>query len=174
MNDIRISAIAAIGENRELGKNGDLIWRLRKDFDRMKKLIKGHTLIMGRKTYESIGREMPYSPCVVITRDTSYTSPFAPTKHTYITDSLKAAVAKATLLEKANRPEDREIFIFGGAHIYTEALPLTQRLYLTKIAATDPEADTFFPSYDEFITTLEKTAVTEGDLSFEFLTLERS
>ncbi len=172
MENIRISAIAAVGNNNELGKNNDLIWRLKADFTHMKDTIRGHTLVMGRSTYESIGRELPY-PSVLITGNADYKSPYQDTKHTHIATSLDEAIKKATELEIATDNENKEVFIFGGARVYTDALPQTERLYLTHIDASDDEADTFFPDYSEFTKVLSEETQTEDGINFRFLTLER-
>lgn len=174
MEKPRVSAIAAIGQNRELGKDNQLIWKLEADFERMKDLVRGHPLIMGRATYESIGRELPYSPCIVITSQEDYRSPYPNPKHTHIVHTLAAAFRKAIEIENERDDDDKEVFIFGGAKVYAEALPQTERLYLTEVAATDPEADTFFPEYDDFATELEKTEHEEDGVTFRLLTLERA
>lgn len=172
LNQPRISAIAAIGKNRELGKNNSLIWKFEEDFKHLKKIIKGHTLIMGRKTYESIGCELP-SPSVVVTRDLEYKSPYKKCDHTFVVNSLNSALAKASDIETQNDLEKKEVFIFGGSQIYQEALPQTNRLYLTLIDKTDPEADSFFPDYSEFTREIENREVIEKDTRLNFLTLER-
>jgi len=157
-----ISAIAAVGKNRELGKNGELIWRIRPDLKRMKELTTGHVLIMGRKTYESIGRPLPNRTNIVVTRDTEYRA-----EGCAVTHSLEEA------LKEAYRVEKEEIFIFGGAELYKEALPITERLYLTIIDDEDTEADTFFPDYSEFSKVIKKEKGDQDGLTFEWLTLER-
>ena len=167
MQTPRISAIAAIGKKRELGKAGGLIWQFSSDFARMKVLVKNKPLIMGRKTYESIGRELPYAPSIVITRDCAYQSPFTNATQTHVVTNLQQAI------EVAKTFTTEEIIIFGGAHIYAEALPLTDRLYLTVIDDTDPAADTFFPSYAAFSHTVEADKAEENSTTFTFLTLER-
>lgn len=173
MNEPRISAIVAVGKNREIGKRDHLLWRLDGDFARMKKLIEGHPLIMGRRTYESIGRELT-SPSVVITSDQNYTSPYANAKHTFVTTSLEEALTKAKEVENTSNNAEPEIFIFGGSRVYTDALPYTERLYVTEIEATDEDADSFFPEYkDDFPKVLEETANEEDGINYRLLTLSR-
>lgn len=166
-----ISAIAAIGKNRELGKGGELVWRVSDDLKRVKQLTMGHPLIMGRKTYESIGKPLPGRTNIVVTRDDTYEAPGCVVMH-----SLEEA------LKEARAIEDMEIFIFGGAQIYTEALPYTDRLYLTVVNDTDSEADSFFPKYDEFTQpdspagftkVVERKEHAQDNLSYTWLTLER-
>ncbi|MBX2866570.1 dihydrofolate reductase [Candidatus Kaiserbacteria bacterium] len=158
-----IGIIAAIGKNRELGKNGDLIWRISDDLKRVKDLTTGHPIVMGRKTYESIGRPLPNRTNIVVTRDPSYEA-----EGCIVTTSLEEALEKAKESEGAD-----EIFIFGGAQIYEMALPYTDRLYLTIIDAEDPEADTFFPEYDTFTNVIKKEKRDQDGLSYEWFTLEK-
>lgn len=162
MQKPKVSAIAAIGRNRELGKRGELIWRISDDLKRLKRLTTGHTIIMGRKTYESIGRPLPDRVNVVVTRNPDFVAPGC---------VLAPSVTKA--LEIAENAEPEEIFILGGAETYTQALPNTDRLYLTVIDATDPDADTFFPNYGEFTKVIETETRDHNGLSYTWLTLER-
>jgi len=158
-----ITAIAAIGKNGELGKNGDLIWRVPDDMKRLKELTTDHPLIMGRKTYESIGRPLPNRTNIIITRDNAYTA-----------DGCVIASSVEDALEKARESEGSdEIFIFGGAEIYAQALPYTDRLYLTRFDAGDADADTFFPDYSAFTQVIEKEKRDHDGLSFEWVTLEK-
>lgn len=162
MTSPRISAIASIGENRELGKSGRLLWRIPDDLKRVKALTTGHPIIMGRKTYESIGKPLPNRTNIVITRDKSYRAEGCVVVH-----SLDEALAKA------REVENKEVFIFGGAQIYEEAFPHIDRLYLTTIHANDPDADTFFPDYSVFTKAIEKEKRDHGGLDYEWTTLER-
>lgn len=158
----RISIIAAIGENRELGKKNELIWRVSDDLKRVKVLTMGHPLIMGWNTYQSIGRPLPGRTNIVISR-----TPSTPDGY-LVVSSLEEA------LWEAEKVEREEIFIFGGARIYAEALPHTDRLYLTYINATDPDADVFFPDYTDFTTIIAEESHTEQTPSFTWRTLERN
>ncbi|MAZ29889.1 hypothetical protein CL655_01265 [bacterium] len=163
MSKPTISAIAAIGQNRELGKEDDLIWRIPADLKRLRELTTGHPLIMGRKTYESIGRPLPNRTNIVISRNSNFDAPGCT-----IVPSLEAAI------EAARAVEQDEIFIFGGAAIYELAMPLTDKLYLTIIEALDPEADTFFPVYEDQFTETEREAGSTADgLRYAWVTLER-
>ncbi len=125
-----LSLIEAIGENRELGHHGKLPWHLPADFQRFKAMTRGHTVIMGRKTYESIGRPLPERTNIVITRDQSYMAPGCIVVH-----SFDEALAKA---------QGDEVFVIGGAQVYAEAMPRADRLYITHVQGSF-EADTFFP-----------------------------
>ena len=158
-----ISAIAAIGENRELGKGNELIWRVPADLKRVKALTVGHPIIMGRNTYESIGHPLPERTNIVVSRTATDIAGCV------VVQSLDEALAHASTIEK------EEIFIFGGASLYAVALPHIGRLYLTLIHAKAPTADVFFPEYEkEFTNVLEKEKhETAEGLVYEWMTLER-
>lgn len=161
MKKPRVRIIAAIGKNRELGKANELIWRIPADFKRMKALTMGHPIIMGRKTFDSIGMPLPNRTNIVVTRQQICID------GCLVFNSFLKALAAAEAIDS------EEIFIFGGASMYAEALPYTDRLYLTIIDAEDSNADTFFPEYTEFTKVIENETHTYGELSFTFLTLER-
>jgi dihydrofolate reductase len=131
-----ISIIAAIGKNRELGDHGKIPWHLPADFANFKKVTTGHPVIMGRKTYESIGRPLPGRRNIIVTRQADYRA-----EGSDVVGSLDAAFK---LAGEAKSAGSDEVFVIGGAEIYKEALPFASKLYLTKI---DHEfsADTFFP-----------------------------
>ena len=130
-----ISLIAAIGKNNELGKGNDLVWKLPADQKFFRETTSEHTIIMGRKTWESIGRPLPSRRNIIITRDKSYKAEGVEVAH-----SLEEAVK----LCKSDLPT-KEIFIIGGAEIYKQAMPIADKLYITHIDAEDSKADTFFP-----------------------------
>ncbi len=157
----RVSIIAAIGKNRELGKKNELIWRISPDLRRVKELTTGHPIIMGRNTYESIGRPLPNRTNIVVTG--SVTS----IEGCVVATSLEEALAIAHDIDQ------EEIFIFGGARLYEASLPFVQRLYLTMIEATDSEADAFFPPYNDFKTILEEESHPEHTPPYSWITLER-
>ncbi len=132
-----ISLIAAMAENRVIGRNNALPWRLPRDLRRFRKITQGHTVIMGRRTFESVeGGALPNRRNIVVTRDRSYKAPGAETA-----GSLVAA------LEMAGEREGNEVFILGGAEIFKLALPRADRIYLTVVHAK-PAGDTFFPEFD--------------------------
>ncbi len=130
-----LSIIAAIGKNNELGRNNDLIWHFKEDMRFFKETTMGHSVIMGRKTFESLPKALPGRRNIVITANRDYTAEGADVVH-----SLEEAVALAG---------EGETFIIGGGSIYTVALPLCHKLYLTEIEAECPDADTFFPAFDK-------------------------
>ncbi len=134
---MRLSIIVAVADNGVIGRDGDLPWRLSADLKRFKALTMGHHLLMGRKTFESIGTVLPGRTSVVISRG----QPDLPAG-VELAHSLEQAV------ELARAHGDDEPFIAGGAEIYAQALPAADRLYLTRVHA-DCEGDALFPSWQE-------------------------
>lgn len=158
-----ISIIVAIAHNNVIGAGNSLIWHISEDLRRFKAITTGHPVIMGRKTYESIGRPLPNRTNVVITRQADFAVEGCTVVH-----SLQEASALF--------PENEELFIIGGGQIYAEALPLAKRLYLTEVDA-DYEGDTYFPQWDQSEWNLiEKDTFLRGeefDKPFAFLTYEK-
>ena len=128
-----ISLIAAIGKNNELGKNNTLVWSMPTDLKYFRKTTSGHPVIMGRKTFESIGRPMPNRRNIVITRDQNYKK-----------DGIEVVHSLEEALNLVPHKKE-EIFIIGGAEIYKQAMPIADKLYITHIEAEDKDADAFFP-----------------------------
>jgi dihydrofolate reductase len=129
-----VSIIAALARNRAIGRGNDMPWRLPEDLKRFRRLTMGHAVIMGRKTFESIGSALPGRSNIVITRSRDWNPPGCVVVH-----SLDSGLARV------GNPEDA--FVIGGAQIYTLALPLAGRLYLTEIER-EFEGDAFFPEFD--------------------------
>lgn len=153
-----ISIIAALGKNRVIGKDNELLWPIPDDLKRFKEITTGHPVIMGSKTYESIGKPLPNRTNIVITRDKNYKAP-----GTFIAHSLEEAFEKAG---------GGEIFVIGGAQIYSLALPHADKLYLTLIE-DEKEGDAFFPDYSEFT---KKTLVEEREfkgIKYSWINFER-
>lgn len=159
--------IAAIGaETRALGKDNKLLWHLPEDLKYFKQTTLGHAVIMGRKTYESIGKPLPSRTNVVVTRTPTYKA-----EGCKVVDSLESALAYARAL---TNPGSNEIFIIGGAEIYAQALPITDRLYLTLIDSPGEGADVFFPEYEkEFTKVIAEEKGVSGTIPFRRVTLER-
>lgn len=128
-----ISLIAAIGKNNELGKGNTLLWKLPADQKYFKEKTSGHPVIMGRKTFESIGKPLPNRRNIVITRDTNYSR-----------EGIEIAHSLSDALEMLKNTKE-EIFVIGGAEIYKQTFPIADKLYVTHIDAGDKEADAFFP-----------------------------
>ncbi len=161
---LNISLIIAIAENNAIGKNNALIWRLSEDLKSFRRLTTGHSIIMGRKTYESIGKPLPNRHNIIVTRNKKLKI-----EGCHVVYSLEKAYELASELDGSE-----EIFVIGGANIYEQALPDCNRVYLTKVHAS-PEADAYF-ELDHFknwqITkkrSFEKDEKNEFD--FEILTL---
>lgn len=129
-----VSLIVAVSENCVIGRGGGLPWRLSADLKRFRRLTMGHTIIMGRRTWESIGRPLPGRQTIVVSRQAGYD----PNAEVGVAASLDRAI------ELAKEFGDSEVFIVGGAELYREALPRADRLYLTRVSA-NVDGDTLFP-----------------------------
>ncbi len=163
MNKPIVSQIVAIGEDREMGKNNDLPWgrALPTDMKRFREKTRGHVVIMGRRTFESMqSNPLPYRINIVITREKDYKPEGIVIKH-----SIEDAI------EEAKKTEQTEIFVIGGAQIFEVAMPYTDKIYLTKIAAKFPDADTFFPDYSAFKKEVYREKVSENGYDYEFIDL---
>ena len=166
MKSPKICAVVAIGKNRELGKDNKLLWHVPDDLKRFKALTKGHPVIMGRKTFESIveylGGPLPERPNIVITHDPAW-------KHegVVVVNSLDQGI------ELAKKLDSQEIHIGGGAQIYEQALPIIDKLYLTLID-DEKQADSFFPPYEHLFTkkVFEEQHEWQG-IKYKFIDLER-
>jgi dihydrofolate reductase len=123
-------------ERRGIGHEGRLPWRLSTDLKRFRELTMGHHIIVGRKTFESIGKPLPGRSMIVVTRDPDYQAQGCATAH---------SIAEA--IERARAAGETELFICGGAEIYAQTLDVAERIYLTRVHA-DCDADTFFPEFD--------------------------
>lgn len=132
-----ISAIVAVSSNNVIGRDGHLPWHLSADLKRFKTITTGHSIILGRKNYEDIGRPLPNRTNYVLTRNASFEAPGC-----IVCASLEAA------LEAARAAGETECFIIGGAAVYREAMPLVQKLYFTRVES-DVDGDVFFPEWGE-------------------------
>ncbi len=125
-----VSIIVAMSNNKAIGKDNDLPWKLSNDLKRFKTLTSGKTVIMGRKCYESIGRPLPNRKNVIITRNTEYSAEGCEIRH-----DLAEAIKEFNI-------EGEELFIIGGSDIYKESFPIADKLYLTRVLA-EVEGDVF-------------------------------
>ncbi len=159
-----VTLIAAAGENNALGKDKDLVWHLPDDFKRFKKLTTGHTIIMGRKTFETFPKLLPNRTHVIITRKKDYKP-----EGVLVVHSLEDALEKAK--------NDKQPFVIGGGEIYKLALPKADKIELTRVHGSF-EADTFFPEIDETNWKLTSSAFhpkdEKHDYAFTYLTYERA
>lgn len=134
----RVALIVAVSRNGVIGRDGALPWHLPEELQHFKRLTLGKPIIMGRLTWESLGRPLPGRPNIVISRSPDYEAPGA-----LVVPDLEAALAHASLLLGA----DSEIMIIGGAQIYRAALPLADRIYRTRVDV-EVAGDTVFPELD--------------------------
>ena len=159
---MRLSLIVAMAKNRVIGSNNQMPWHLPADFAYFKKVTLGHPVIMGRKTFESIGRPLPGRRNIVVSRNPAFRA-----EGVDVMTSLDAAIKAC---------QNTEAFVIGGATLYAEALPHADRLFITEVDAS-PNGDTLFPSLDKNLwreITRERREADEKNLhAMEFVVLER-
>jgi dihydrofolate reductase len=156
-----LSLIVAIAKNRVIGVNNTLPWHLPEDLKRFRALTTGHHIIMGRKTFDSLGRLLPDRTTVIVTRNQDYKVEGAIVVH-----SLEAAIAACG--------DDKEVFLIGGAELYKDGLKLANKLYITEIDA-EYEGDAFFPEFDatQWKTEVRESHQAKNGLGFSYLTYQR-
>ena len=137
----RVSLVVAMARNRAIGRAGGLPWHISADLVRFKRITMGKAVIMGRKTFESIGRPLPGRHNIVITRDPDYQG-----AGISVAPDLTAALAAGAAFNAVSG--EREIMVIGGGEIYRQALPLAERIYLSEVQA-EPPGDAFFPELPE-------------------------
>ena len=137
-----ISAFGAMAQNRVIGKNNDLPWNLPADLQRFKRMTMGHPVIMGRRTYESMGKPLPHRDNLIVTRQKDYVAPGCLSFQT-----VEDALDWCRLGESQGRSGFHEVFVIGGGEIWQASWHLLSRLYLT-IIHRDFEGDAFFPEFD--------------------------
>lgn len=160
-----ISMICAIARNNVIGANNSLIWHIPSDLKRFKKITSGHTIIMGRKTFEALPGVLPKRKHIIITRDKNYK---VDNENVEIFHSVDDVL-------KQFKNSSEEVFIIGGGQIYKQFLPYADKLYLT-ILEKEFEGDTYFPEVnkDEWITEEKSEVITENDIDYYFIDLKRS
>lgn len=162
-----INIIAAIGRNREIGQNGELLWSIPGDMVHFKKLTLGHCVIMGRSTWESIPerfRPLKDRQNIVLSRNKNLVLPGAEVCH-----------SPEEALGVAENNGAQEVFIIGGEQIYQEFLRKADRLFLTIVEAKFPNADVFFPEYSKlFSRVVSEKQCSEADYDYKFVTLEKT
>ena len=156
-----ISMIVARSRNHVIGRDNQMPWKISADLQFFKKVTMGHPVIMGRKTWESIGRPLPGRRNIVVSRNADLQLTGAE-----VVNSLDAALATLS--------EFPRVFVIGGEQLFTQAFPKADRLYITEIDIDVEGGDTFFkvPSPSEW-KEVERTPASEGDITFSFVTLER-
>ena len=159
-----LSLIVAISDNQVIGREGQLPWHLSADLKRFKRLTMGHHIVMGRKTYDSIGRQLPGRTSIVLTRQPDWA-----------VEGVVTATDFASALTQAG--DDEEVFVIGGNQIYQLALPLVDRLYVTRVHAT-VQGDTYFPDITTDQWLLKQTdsfaADEKNDHDYSFLVYQRN
>ena len=157
-----ITAVVAISENHVIGKGNKLLWHISNDLKHFKEITSGHTVIMGRKTYESVGKPLPRRRNIIVTRQA------ITIEGCEVVNSIEAALALCK--------DEQEVFIVGGAEIYRQSLHLTNRIYLT-IVHKQFEGDSFFPELDkqEWKEVFRENHLPDekDTLPYSFITLER-
>jgi len=160
-----ISILAAVDERGGIGRDNRLPWHLSDDLKHFRRLTMGHHVLMGRKTYQSSAGKMPGRKLIVLSRDARFQPEDA---------QLAASLEEGLAL--AREAGERELFVIGGAQVFTQALPLADRFYLTRVHA-DAGADVFFPEYDAAewreISRQGFTAGPKNDHPFTIIHLER-
>lgn len=158
-----LTIIAAMGRGRVIGKDNRLLWRIPEDLKRFKARTLGHPIIMGRKTFESIGTPLPGRTNIVLTRDASWRHPGV-----HMVPDLEQALVHAGAAEGGMYP-----FVIGGGEVYAQALPLCQRLFLTLVDA-EAEGDAFFPVYEHLFPNVSLPESMEWNgLHYQWVDLER-
>lgn len=156
-----LSVIVAVANNQVIGVNNTLPWHLPEDLKRFKALTMGHHIIMGRKTYESLGRLLPGRTTVIVTRNPDYKVEGA-----LVANSVEAAIALCK--------DDDEPFLIGGAQLYETGLALADKLYITQVD-TDVAGDAFFPEFDDSAWELidEQAHISSNGLAYRDLIYSR-
>jgi dihydrofolate reductase len=166
-----VSLIVAMDEHNGIGLEGRLPWRLPADLKRFKVLTMGHHLIMGRKTYQSIGRPLPGRTMIILTRQSSYDPPGCDPDRCLVAHNLEQA------LEMAAQRGESEAFVIGGADVFREALQNANRIYLTRVH-TISQADVYFPEWDpqSWVETYSEQhpADEKNEFSYTFKILQRN
>ena len=154
---MRIVAIAAVADNWVIGSGEDMLWHIPEDFRRFKRVTTGKPVIMGRKTFESIGRPLPGRRNIIVTRNTAWQHEGVDVAHTL--DEARALVS-----------DQARVFVIGGGELYAQALPQADELILTEVDA-DFDADTFFPAWDRaaFTEVSRETHTAEAGWPYHFV-----
>ena len=161
MNNPKISIICAIAENRAIGKNNQLLWHIPEDFKHFKEKTSGHVIVMGQKTFESIGKPLPNRTTIVLSNDPAF--------------DIEGVIVARTFEEvftTAREIEKEEVFICGGGSVYAQTIGMADKLYLTVVKG-NLEADTFFPEYGEFKRVVSERKSQDENFEYSFLELER-
>lgn len=168
---IQIAQIVAISRNYAIGKDNQLPWHLPADLQHFKNLTQDGIVIMGRKTFESIGKPLPNRISIVITQNVDYQADF---DNVYVVHSLERAIEIGKRL--ASEKGLDTLWVIGGEQIFRQALPITERLEVTHIAIDVADADAFFPQFlDSFVKSSDNLPQTDekSGLVYEFVSYKR-
>ncbi len=164
----KINIIVALAEkNRAIGKDNKLLWHIPEDLRRFKEITFGHPVVMGRKTFESIGRLLPGRLNIIVTRDKTYT---IDASIIHVNGAVKICHSLDEALEYAGK--NKELFIIGGGEIFRQAMPIADKLYLTLVTG-DFEGDAFFPDYSEFTKVVSEKKSEGNGYIYRFVELMR-
>ena len=153
-----IALIVAYTKNRVIGNNGCIPWKIKGEQKRFRELTTGNVVIMGRRSYEEIGRPLPNRTTIVVSTSKNF-------------DAENCMTAKS-LSEAVNMAGDRDVYISGGARLYEEALEIVDKMYITEIESTI-EGDTYFPIFKESEYIREVEEVYHGDIDYSYVTYSR-
>ena len=170
----RLSALVAVAQNRVIGKDNAMPWRLPPDLKHFKALTMGHPVIMGRKTYESIGKPLPGRTCIIVTSQAEYEVQGAIVVHS-VAEALRACYDGKENKDKPVTTDDMESFVIGGAEIFRQMLPLCDRLYVTEIQR-DFDGDVLLPEFHQEEwkeTSREKHRWDDNGLEYHFVVFDR-
>ncbi|HAR99522.1 MAG: Dihydrofolate reductase [Candidatus Moranbacteria bacterium GW2011_GWC2_37_73] len=161
MYNPKISIICAIAKNRAIGKNNQLLWHIKEDFKFFKEKTSGHVIVMGQKTFESIGKPLPNRTTIVLSND-----PDCNIEGVIMARTFDEVFAKAREIEK------EEVFICGGGSVYAQTIGMADKLYLTVVKGNF-DADVFFPEYSEFTKVVSERKSSDENFEYTFLELEK-
>ncbi len=150
-----IALIVAYANNQVIGNKGYIPWKIKGEQKRFRELTTGNVVIMGRRSYEEIGRPLPNRTTIVVSNTKNYNG-----ENCFTAKSLEEAIKMAG---------DRDIFISGGARLYEEALPIVEKMYITEIDC-DIEGDTYFPAFDKEQFVKEIDEVVDGEIPYTYVT----
>jgi len=156
-----ISIIVAVGKNRAIGRNNQLLWQIPEDMEHFREITMGRTVVMGDKTFLSIGKPLPGRRNIVVTLDPDF-----------MAEGVEISNSLEDVLEAAQKTSE-EYFIIGGGQIYALALPHAQKLYITEVDDSPADADTFFPDYSDFSNIISQKDHENSEIKFSFLELTK-
>ncbi len=156
-----LSTICAVGKNRAIGKNNKLLWDIPHDLQHFKEITAGHPVIMGYKTYLSIGRPLPGRTNIILSKE------LINIPGCIVCTSLDEAI------KKGREIDSEEVFIIGGGSVYAQTIDLVDKLYLTIVDDVVEDADTFFPEYDQFNKIVKEEYFETDELKYSFVELIR-